>query len=1295
MHLFSLLLSAICLYAIAIEQVQCGIVSVSTDQPCIREPGNGTTPTAKMSCNKATIVDYAQETDGVKSAVPAELTFLSVPSSADGSAATNAYRKNSGDTSEVDCSKSSNKQLCQTLKQGGEILKVEFTVSKMTARWSLEDIGLTVPSAYYYNTTTTPMKEDGPLPDECAPSWNQMEGSTAPDDVILNLTSNGLTNAFFKTHFGFDTDLAFNQYVMSSMAFTAFPKLLHDSTRSDWRIQSSGTQPFGVQPHMLWPDDIYRRWLIGMLGSGGRIVPDVDVPGDKICPGVDVETSRCRCTSNILLDSEIAKGAPATQAACVGTPVIGPYGVTNDNRRVMLSCNTGTCAGAEEARCPFASGFTHGSSRCLGSRSTALMQKYGFDNIYDLCNTNCADMYGSSDHIIPSGDPDPVNNLDIWPQSCWGYSVSHPQPSGQIKEPVCNYELPKELTLEDTIDNRNCYCLMRRAFSFKGDALRECGGSREFYYPQMSTAFWVEDKFAPNGVYGTQLEVTMKNRFHHFKMCSVNDGPWIPYRTYHPGKLTYNDWNNNGHDSGRKGAEYIKFPICQKLWNDYSTSACDYLDGGDATYPYCSNAVQPQDEWRDLIMSQRVCCSDTRCNCLRNLFKKTQMNSCKVGGQSSSQLNDHMDDCADSCSNTNNAVRDCDGYPAYDCGNRDRGPSGNTHDISGQVACRHTLLGESPCACACQSVWNEVVVPVNPLCTVYRLQDNAEAMYNVTATVRDKDGNIIANLTVGTSMLVNGTLSPRSLDTSDDGLVSLMLESLEFPRGDVAPRLGGYVVVCGDRKQDFNGGKSHWPDEVSQRTGPFKGSPSPLGTDNPFERAARTTAKNQRWQNRAPLPSTFQELFDVGVLSNISRSFVGRSDSYEGQPTWWYYVPPKRMKHYGQGCNQIGWNNFGVADPQSAATMCGGRTGTCVPGYDFSGSANLSEAFVKPRVQVPAFVARTFVEYELNSYKAKGAEKDNVALPEHLPPGYLGVDGLPAYWLDGNYLYGSNDQSSQSVYSGGSTLVRFKFTVAGKLLRDMSTLSSGLLAYTDGNKAPDDAPDSAKYMPYASCQIGAANSAGGLNVRVINTGKSTAAYSLRVNCTSTISQDGQVNNIGVPPGDTGVLVGMRLSVASLSQFERDIQAPYNDAPKCVVSLLAADIESAVQSTLPFTCIEVNTVNYGAGSLVMGKPPAIHGGTKGGSVTTQGTKGNHNSFHWDVLWNWLPDPWGWIMSFFTFLIEIAIVAIGIFFILYIAQVLRGRAVLAQTQAQSEAAGAAIAERKAREEAQALQAYENVS
>ena len=542
---------------------------------------------------------------------------------------------------------------------------------------------------------------------------------------------------------------------------------------------------------------------------------------------------------------------------------------------------------------------------------------------------------------------------------------------------------------------------------------------------------------------------------------------------------------------------------------------------------------------------------------------------------------------------------------------------------------------DTPCACGCKTAWRDMAIPVAPMCTVYKIEDPATPMYNVTVTVTNGDSKVSESITVGTAVVTDpatGQGGEINRAVTPDGTVGLSLIDFDQPNGNALPNLPGYIVVCGNDVTDsdlvtVNDGETKQRRFSVEMNQPFVGSSSPLGVTNPFEEAQ---AAGMDVAGRMPIPSTYDLMArKYNVLANITRNSLGTNNpdplgletNYPGQPAWWYYVPEEKMRDYGQGCNQIGWANYGHYDMASASTMCSGRTGTCVPGYDFRGSSqNFSQSMLDPPKQVPAFVGRIMSNYEVKygNREASGTS-EFIPIPEFVPPDWNFRVGN--YWVDGDGLFTSANGQGGPAFAPGNARIRIKLSVAGTLLQTGTALSAGKLAYPNGATAPNNSPTDTTNVPLGSCIIELASSTGSLHVLIRNTGQSPATYSIRANCTRSTVAVSLPTNIGVSPQSSGVQTTVTLEVQDLAQLD-------GLSPSCEITLLAGNIENAVLDRIPYICSITNNKNMGAGAVVLSNTSPAAGG--GSSVNPNlGPNNNKGAAQQDFCdsWGWLCNPLG--------------------------------------------------------------------
>jgi uncharacterized membrane protein len=1114
------------------------VISISTDQPCVDTPDT-TLATAGMFCDEATILQLGIEPGNSNVTEALTYTFVSIPATK-GEGRTDF--QGSGNVV-YDClnSDSPSKQCQAALNEGQNILEVQLVLSPVVARYQLESTGLTIPSAYYYNTTSFAYNNFRQGFDQCRvadvqPSQTQVPGGSTcsmdPDAVQTYFAS------LFNEGAGREIeDMVFSQDVLSSDCFQPqtvksqanrqnyFPPTQKTVTDSDGSTSTNTIyqypQTSTIDGPAGWPyywiDDIYRRWFVGMLGVGGEAIPGTDIPADDgVCTESD-HLSACPCIAPI--DSSNLKRA--TTAVCPGGNVKNGYGLRSDGHKDLLmstACTSGACAGLDDAQCPFVQKFAYGSSRCLGSKNTA---EFLIDNSDPpSCGPNSKCESSSS-----------INDDDDG--QCVGECTSD--------ESVCMGVQTTGITLDEVIDQKTCYCTLRGA---------KCGrGATQFAYPTFNHLY--------NQPSGTGVK----------------------------------DLVTNDVDKMRKRNQWNRLKLCSNY----------------------NNRATQDDDVEQKIWSN-VCCRTSQFESTTPILefgeKNTKFYSCGTSSGDS-------------------------GVRAQNC-------------VSSQI-------NFSPCQCACQSAWQDIAIPVEPLCTVYKIINPAVPMFNLTAVVTYANGTSVQTteeISVGTDLpnaAQNGSAALKTAVTPD-GRVKLSLLNIDKPRGDTLPRLQGYVVICGDRANDFGPGTDVTNINGAFTLTTFVGSPSVTGTTNPWKVALDTN--EMEVDGRMPIPSTWGQMEAVGALDGIARNYLGRGSTfvsnqqeqgapYKGQPSWWYYVPPERTRQYGQGCNQNGWNNFGHYDMASASKMCSGRTGTCVPGYDLRGSENLTETLLKPGVQVPAFVGRQMSNYEVKwAENTPKPEQDvtTIPIPEYVPPGWN--PRLPNYWVHENFLFTDADQQGQPAFGSGDIRIRVSLAVAGQLLSAVGSLSAGQLYYSDGvTQAPESEPESTVNDNLQSCYIGLSQQRGFLNFVVKNTGSTTATYSVRANCTNDVVATSQPTNVGVAPGDGGE--GFSISLEATNS-----EVLNTTTPVCEVTLLAGDIANAVLYRLNFLCKVTQNVNYGVGSNHLGNAPQLSPSDIGEGGGSGGQPSFCDSARWLCDFDIFGGIEGWGESLLMWLFYIAILIVAV-------------------------------------------------
>ena len=324
------------------------VISVSTNQPCGKSSGSqvtsGTGETSKMSCNRATILQLGLGPGtSTTQASSVNFDFLAFPDSTDSGSTSFTGSGNTANSIGEGCSGNNlGSDKCKTLLStaGGEILNVNMEVSQVIANYKLAFSGITIPFSYMFHTCPTQSTT-------AKASWNSCGQCPAP---------NPLNVEFGSAWFFSDNTNGETYWTQNTLKATALScpnsELSNLITEKD---PSGDTGPIGLVLDRCGPkyqnNIVFPRFINGTLGCGGTL------------DGYD-PTSACSMKIDETCKNPIEGGKP-TKNVCPG----GPLMILNQriSKIYKFCCQSGNCAGTDDARCPLDSGLIYGSSRCLMS----------------------------------------------------------------------------------------------------------------------------------------------------------------------------------------------------------------------------------------------------------------------------------------------------------------------------------------------------------------------------------------------------------------------------------------------------------------------------------------------------------------------------------------------------------------------------------------------------------------------------------------------------------------------------------------------------------------------------------------------------------------------------------------------------------------------------------------------------------------------------------------------------------------------------------------------------------------
>jgi len=248
-----------------------------------------------------------------------------------------------------------------------------------------------------------------------------------------------------------------------------------------------------------------------------------------------------------------------------------------------------------------------------------------------------------------------------------------------------------------------------------------------------------------------------------------------------------------------------------------------------------------------------------------------------------------------------------------------------------------------------------------------------------------------------------------------------------------------------------------------------------------------------------------------------------------------------------------------------------------VPGYDLNDitADSFTQAQLKPNVKQPCFIARQFVDAELSG---KPKDGNNIEIPQFVPPGWDPTS--PNYWVNGNSLFADNTVGGAIYSSSNQIRVRLTVSVAGTLIGESVSFSSGHITYSNGKTDPE-------LQPVGDCVVSLSSLKGTVNVIAYNDGSElSSAYSISVDCE---------DNMGKSQNENQDFGTFQLAPSQSAPVSIAIETPDNitltsSTFKCSVSLTIPGTFGAdrgVLSSLPIQCTLMETINKGEGGIVFG------------------------------------------------------------------------------------------------------------
>lgn len=382
---------------------------------------------------------------------------------------------------------------------------------------------------------------------------------------------------------------------------------------------------------------------------------------------------------------------------------------------------------------------------------------------------------------------------------------------------------------------------------------------------------------------------------------------------------------------------------------------------------------------------------------------------------------------------------------------------------------------------------------LGPYCTAYEISSAPKPIFSATATLYNSDGEVVDSVEISNSGQCDGgsdSITPIIGQARVSQSVMLTIDNIDTTTGRIADNVGGYFVVC----------NQSYTEPAGRSPQMFMGE-GQCGRENPWEKIANS------WN--ADHPINGKKVTGGFVPLPQYLRYTNKAPNPNGM--WFYYVPVRKMSHYGTGCNQLGMDQRWFLDPRNAARMCASPRYECTPGFkkggypgkndinhDWTLEDRMTDIIMGTNVEyglrdeldrhTPCVVSGYFQQWNdinncldfISAYLKQG----------YLPPGWVDEAALgkaqctlPKWWLHGaNALYDLS--SSNNIY------LRMTAAIAGTAINVQTSISSGRFVR---QKLAD-----------VQCGVVRNGDGGAIVLYVENTGDLVGDYLVRGTCTGGI-----------------------------------------------------------------------------------------------------------------------------------------------------------------------------------------------
>ena len=474
---FSFFIVSLIIQNVFCQAIIGNIISTSTNQPCISVGASLSNNSQQFfQCSTSTVIQLSLGPSNPNQTSSTTYLFKALPDST-GYQNQNFYSTsqnplNPNDPINACLGNNVDPTKCISQIDNTDLFQIEISISAIPAKYSLTPTGLTIPSAYYYNSRPysinqwTPLDTCGidPYSDIISDSSGFNNYAKLSNTVVIpkeKIGNSGSLPYIIDPNTVFSNTLL-SAYALQSPGSAIKPPLecssnLSDTSSCTWSLTSIGllgeiAYYNNIQYNVY--DGIFNRFLNGSLGCGGSIEID------RIPNGIpSYGDSQYFCTQFI-------QKTGYTTNVCPGDILPNfqgrkSSGLGGGNAIYPAYCLNGPCGGDEEAFCPLIAGFANGFSRCLMSKPSAI--QYINNGIKEMINwpTNCGN---NAPCIQPHTLCENHINIPFYTSGAYNFNnVRYPYcspPCNIFANPVSPQNVPKNNWVNQTTQGDLYACVL-------------------------------------------------------------------------------------------------------------------------------------------------------------------------------------------------------------------------------------------------------------------------------------------------------------------------------------------------------------------------------------------------------------------------------------------------------------------------------------------------------------------------------------------------------------------------------------------------------------------------------------------------------------------------------------------------------------------------------------------------------------------------------------------------------------------------------------------------------------------